>query len=887
MGGAGTRWSRSGAPAMTGALVLTVLGTLVVGTTSAVAATAPTITSPTTVPTSPDYASETWADPWDYANREDLLTDPGPVGSGTSARLAGGHAIVEQTGAGYISPVWVTYPGSLPTTRPGTRNPIPASRYTHATVRVHATERTFAAWQWFGCHDFRDDCLGGRPFVIEPGWQTITVELANTFPGLPVPWSGNLIGLRLAFNPEESGTTARYRIDWMRLHAEGPTTTVRWEAEGEGRSELIWDADADPSNNTPDAPGWGVVASRSKGGTVTSSFPSGAYPGGTYRFAVRSGGRTSAYSAALRIDQRPLVDILDPDAAGGRSYAEEVLGDAWDMDHPRDVVRVGNARDVRFSGGVLSATNTNNDPYVQLRLAPSGLDPSRYHRLTVTTSYDGPFSLEDAPGGGAHGRVIWWRADSGPWTFLNSRELVTFTDRDRYTVDLATDPPTAVQEPGDRPLLGWTGSPVTYLRYDPNEDPGPRRWRLDHVALRADDETTDGRFDIRWRDAAHEPGTRVTIRADRDRRGHDGAVIGSGIAQEPGENRFRWAARDALPGRYWIAVTADDGTATTSRYATGPLQVDPRLRGPDRVRTAVALSRNAFPEGADVAVLAAAGSFPDALAAVPLAGAAAAPVLLNPGDRLDADVARELARLGVDEVVIAGGVAAQSSAVADALRSRGYTVRRIAGRDRYATASALARAAVQRWRAQGDAGAGRDVLVALGTDFADALAAGSLATAAHRPLLLVQPDAVPSATAEALDRLGAERVTIVGGERAIRPAVAAALGRGGRHVTRLAGASRYGTAAAVATAAVEAGADPGTILVATGEGFADALAAAPAVAARGGVLLLTARTSLPPETAERLRAVRDRLRWLRVAGGPAAVTDTTVARVLAAAGIPR
>lgn len=867
------------------AMVLAVvLGTV---PSAATAASAPSIGSASAVGATPDYAEETWADPWDFANREDLLTDPGPVGSGTTVRLTGGEAVVDQVGPGYVSPVWITYPGSLPTSRPGVKNPISASRYTHATVRVHASGRTFAAWQWFGCHDFRDECLGGTPFIIEPGWQTVTVRLENRFPGLSVPWSGSLLGLRLALNPQQEGAKVRYRVDWMRLHAAGPRTEVRWEGAGSGTSRLIWDADSDPGNNTAGSPGWGVVDERRGEGPFTATFPSFAYPGGTYRFAVLSNGRTSAYSAPLTVDARPQVEVLDPDLAGGRSYAEEVLGDPWDMDGPGDVERVGNARDVRFAAGTLSATNTSNDPYVQLRLAPAGLDPSRFHRLTVDTTYDGPFSLEDRPGGGAHGRVIWWRRDTGPWAFHNSREIVTFTDRETYTVDLKTDPPTAVQEPGDRPLLGWTGSPITYFRYDPNEDPGARRWRLDHVALRADDATTGGTFDIRWRDRAHEPGSRVTLRADRDRRGHDGAVIATGIAQSAGENSYRWRAHDALPGRYWVDVVVDDGRSVTGTYASGPLQVDPRLHGRDRIATAVALSRNAFPAGAPVAVVAAAGSFADALAAVPAAAAVGGPVLLNPSERLHPGVARELDRLGAEEVVLAGGPAAQRPAVADELRARGHRVRRVAGADRYATAAALADLAVQRWSAAGDDAAGREVLVALGTDFADALAAGSLAIADHRPLLLVQPETLPSATRQALDRLGARRVTLVGGERAIRRSVATAIERTGRRVDRLAGSSRYGTAATVADAAVAAGADPGTLLIATGASFADALAAAPAVGARGGVLLLTGRDALPPETDQRLSAVRGSLGFLRVVGGRAAIGDRVVDRILQRAGLPR
>ncbi len=79
-------------------------------------------------------------------------------------------------------------------------------------------------------------------------------------------------------------------------------------------------------------------------------------------------------------------------------------------------------------------------------------------------------------------------------------------------------------------------------------------------------------------------------------------------------------------------------------------------------------------------------------------------------------MAAELDRLGARTVHLVGGPAAQSPAVEGALRARG-TVVRVAGTDRFATAAAAARAAVDEWRADGDTWAGERVLVASGADF--------------------------------------------------------------------------------------------------------------------------------------------------------------------------
>jgi len=168
---------------------------------------------------------------------------------------------------------------------------------------------------------------------------------------------------------------------------------------------------------------------------------------------------------------------------------------------------------------------------------------------------------------------------------------------------------------------------------------------------------------------------------------------------------------------------------------------------------------------------------------------------------------------------------------------------RVAGPDRFATAAALSAASFP--------GPVQTVTVATGTAFPDALAAAPLAAAAGGPVLLVERDAVPAATAAELARLRPARVVLVGGPAAVSAAVEAALARDGAEVVRVDGADRVATAAAVARAAFPGGAP--TALLAGGDGFADALAAGAAGAAGGAPVLLTAPGELPAATAAALR----------------------------------
>lgn len=202
----------------------------------------------------------------------------------------------------------------------------------------------------------------------------------------------------------------------------------------------------------------------------------------------------------------------------------------------------------------------------------------------------------------------------------------------------------------------------------------------------------------------------------------------------------------------------------------------------------------------------------------------------------------------------------------------GVTPVRLSGADRLSTAVAISEAVHPD-------GADTAVVAAAGA-FPDALAAGPLAAAAERPLLLVGRDDVPAA---ALEALGAERVTIVGRTAVVGTGAATGLDEG-RAVKRLAGDSRFATAAAAADAAIDAGADPDVVVVASGGTFADALAAGPAAGARGGVLLLTGGDQLAAPVSDHLRERGARLKWVAVAGGTSVISEAVVAALQDAAG---
>lgn len=310
--------------------------------------------------------------------------------------------------------------------------------------------------------------------------------------------------------------------------------------------------------------------------------------------------------------------------------------------------------------------------------------------------------------------------------------------------------------------------------------------------------------------------------------------------------------------------------------------VDPRdhvvrVDGPGRIETAVAASRRTFAAGeVGHAILARADAYPDALAGAPLAAALGGPILLTFGDVLHATVAREIDRLGVKEVTLLGGEAALSGTIADQLRDRGISVGRISGANRFETAAEVARELVAGGAEP------RTTYVVEGADpdptrgWPDAVSVGFLAASLRQPIVLVTTDQVPSATANVVSELGLGHGVVVGGEAAVDADVVRTLERElGMSVDRVWGSSRYETSKAVVDHALLEGVDPDHLWVATGRDYPDALAAGPAVAHLGGVLLLIDGSHLDATPIARDWVVehRDRIQRTTLIGGRVAISE--------------
>ncbi len=273
------------------------------------------------------------------------------------------------------------------------------------------------------------------------------------------------------------------------------------------------------------------------------------------------------------------------------------------------------------------------------------------------------------------------------------------------------------------------------------------------------------------------------------------------------------------------------------RFSTSDAVVT-RLSGSNRVATAVALSRDSFPDAgsASGAVLATARQFPDGLAAAPLAAQIDGPLLLSEADELSPETASELTRVVApgSEVLLLGGLSALSADVEQAVADLGFDVVRVSGKDRAATAVAVARRLPDPTTA----------FVAAGHSFADGLAASAPAARDGSPILLTTAHELSSATRDHLAEGTVERVVIVGGHGAVSAEVEAEIATLVPTVERIRGADRYATAVAIVDAFYPQGTAQG-VSFASGADFPDGLAGGPHAARSGMPLLLTRPGELP------------------------------------------
>ena len=194
------------------------------------------------------------------------------------------------------------------------------------------------------------------------------------------------------------------------------------------------------------------------------------------------------------------------------------------------------------------------------------------------------------------------------------------------------------------------------------------------------------------------------------------------------------------------------------------------------------------------------------------------------------------------------------------------TVNEIQGATRYETAvkEALTAFSSSTW-----------ALVASGGSYADSLAAGALAGALNCPILLSDSKNVPSSTLDALNTLGVSNVILLGGTDVLSANVESQLKKVANTI-RLAGPTRYETQMEIFEYGDQKGYWTGnTVIVATGNDFADALASSPlSFELKAPVFFCDASGSLPEIQKTALESFSSAQNFI-IIGGTKAITTST------------
>lgn len=333
------------------------------------------------------------------------------------------------------------------------------------------------------------------------------------------------------------------------------------------------------------------------------------------------------------------------------------------------------------------------------------------------------------------------------------------------------------------------------------------------------------------------------------------AWVDPNVTEETGHRKLFFRRMQFQDGR--PVLQASDGAFPAPALAQ-------RVAGNDRYDTAARFSARTVQAFRPVTYIATGVDFPDALASGPASGFEGSPTLLVERDRVPTGVKNELCRVRPGHIVVMGGTNAISSGVYNDVAGCAInrSIHRESGVNRYHTAALVSRNTY-------DPGVGV-AYVATGQGFADALAGGAAGARNKAPLLLVQHSAVPVDTGKELARLRPQRIVVLGGQGAVSDDTFNQLKQYSSNVQRIAGNDRYATAALVARS--EFGSLIGGLVIATGERFADAVAAG---AAGFPVLLVPSSGSAPASVKSALDALRPL--GVLVMGGPGAVSDATLA----------
>ena len=179
-------------------------------------------TPPASLSTTGDFATDTYGDPWDFSNDQDVPPVPAVGVTATNAvSIANGvlSTTTHDTSEIRFLMNWSQLLHTLPWGHDSAIHPIDAGRYTQATFRLRASADLQLSVQWVTA----SGQIGAIPFALTAGtWQTVHFDLTDrkNFPGggADAAWAGPIVKFMLFRGLVPGNPAVDVDVDYMRVH---------------------------------------------------------------------------------------------------------------------------------------------------------------------------------------------------------------------------------------------------------------------------------------------------------------------------------------------------------------------------------------------------------------------------------------------------------------------------------------------------------------------------------------------------------------------------------------------------------------------------------------------------------------------------------------------
>lgn len=235
--------------------------------------------------------------------------------------------------------------------------------------------------------------------------------------------------------------------------------------------------------------------------------------------------------------------------------------------------------------------------------------------------------------------------------------------------------------------------------------------------------------------------------------------------------------------------------------------------------------------------------------------------VINP-DELTARVSVEIhpERVGDEQIHVSKNLPRHSSHSSSRSSKNEKNIQIVAGNNRENTSVELSKKHYSK---------AETAIIVNGYNYADALVASSLSSVLNAPILLSSKTAVSNGVKDELKRLEVKNIIVIGGENSVSSSALKSLGS--YKIERISGNSRYETAEKVFDKLKSAGTTSKEAVLASGEGFADALSAGTIAGSNSAPILLTKSKSISSGTKDRIKT--ENIEKVIVVGGENSISN--------------